>query len=312
MSFTAEVKDELSRVEGDLACNMVELAALVRVCGTLSFNGTHFRVSLATETGAVARTLIKLFHGVYKLKTDLTVRRSVLHKTRNYLIVVPDQPRLNPALVQMGVLNKDLTIAREIDPVLVKRNEWARAYLRGAFMGGGFVSDPHADAHFELVAQTKPFAEALADVMRRFDIGARVSRRRGSYVIYLKNAQDISEFLVLVGATHSVLSLEDARIVKSVRNNTNRLVNAELANAWKASDAAFGQMEAIDKIERAIGLDQLPPALRQFCELRKANPSLSLRQLGEASDPPLSKSAVYHRVRRLEELLAEIDGSDGA
>lgn len=305
MSFTAEVKDELSRIEGDLGSEMVELAAMVRVCGTLSFSGQQrFRLSLSTETGAVARTLIKLFHGVYSLKTELTVRRSVLHKTRNYLIVVPEQPHLVQALVQMGVLTQDRLLRRDIDERLVARDEWARAYLRGAFMGGGFISDPHADAHFELVVQGKPLADGIAALLARFGVGGHVGRRRGSYVIYLKNAQDILDFLALVGAPTSALAMEDARVIKSLRNDANRQVNAELANQKKTANAASDQVELIESLAEEVGLSNLPPALREFCEMRLAHRDLSLRELGEACDPPLSKSAVYHRVRRLEELLA--------
>lgn len=307
MSFTAEVKDELSRVEGPREGERAQLAAMVRTCGTLSMSGQrHFGLALSTETGSVARTLIKLFRGVYDLGCRLTVRRSVLHKTRNYLLTIaPDEPALAPALVEMGVLTPRLSLAREIDPALVERYANAAAYLRGAFMAGGFIAEPHADAHFELVAQTLPFAQGLAALLERFDLAARISRRRGSFVVYLKNVDDILAFLALVGASSSALAIEGARIVKSVRNDTNRIVNAELANQRKASRAATSQTELIEAVAAEVGLSRLPPALRDFCELRMAHPELSLRELGEEASPPLSKSAVYHRVRRLEELLAE-------
>lgn len=308
MSFTAEVKDELSRFENpDLVCDLAELAAMVRVCGTLSMSGRRrYRLSLATETGAVARTAIKLMHRTYNLTTELTVRRSVLHKTRNYLITVPDQPQLPKALVRMGVLTPTLGLAREIAPELVSRPTWAKAYLRGAFMAGGFIAEPHADAHFEMVAQGDAFAAGLVELLARFDVNARVSRRRSSFVIYLKNATDILSFLVLVGAPSCALTIEDARVVKSLRNDANRIVNAEIANQKKAADAAGSQTDTIELIDERIGLRNLPPALRSFCELRLANPLLSLRELGEAADPPLSKSAVYHRVRRIEEIAKEL------
>ena len=308
MSFTAEVKDELSRFEApDPVCSLAELAAMVRVCGTLSMSGgRRYRLSMATETGAVARTAIKLMHRTYGLTTELTVRRSVLHKTRNYLIVVPDQPQLPKALVRMGVLTPSLGLAREIAPELVSRPDWAKAYLRGAFMAGGFISDPHADAHFEMVAQGDAFASGLVELLARFDVNARVSRRRSSLVIYLKNASDILSFLVLVGAPSSALTIEDARVVKSLRNDTNRVVNAEMANQKKATQAAGSQADVIALIDETVGLSSLPPALRSFCELRLANPLLSLRELGEIAEPPLSKSAVYHRVRRLEEIAREL------
>lgn len=313
MSFTAQVKDELSRVEGPRACETAQLAAMVRTCGTLSLSGQHrFRLSLSTETGAVARSLIKLFRGVYDLACELTVRRSVLHKTRNYLIVLADdQPALSGALVEMGVLTERGSLARDIVPGLVADDACAAAYLRGAFMAGGFVAEPHADAHFELVAQTMPFAEGLEALLARFGLAAHACRRRGSFVVYLKNADDVVSFMALAGAPQAALAIENARVVKSLRNDTNRLVNAELANQRKASQAAAGQSELIEAVAEEVGLDRLPPALRDFCELRLAHPELSLRELGEAASPPLSKSAVYHRVRRLEELLAETRAQRG-
>lgn len=306
MSFTATVKDELSRVEGPRHCELAQLAAMVRVCGTLSVSGQlHFRLALSTETGSVARTLVKLFRSVFDMGTQLTPRRSVLHKTRNYLITVSDQPGFDEALVEMGVLTPRMGLANEIPEALVDRNDAAAAYLRGAFMAGGFCADPRSDAHLELVAQTLPFAEGLAGLLVRFGVGARVARRRDSFVVYVKSTEDLISFFALAGSPRSALAVEDARVVKSVRNDTNRLVNAEFANQRKATEAASSQTELIGAIAAEVGLDRLPPALRDFCELRLAHPDLSLRELGEEAKPPLSKSAVYHRVRRLEALLAE-------
>ena len=306
MSFTAQVKDELSRIEGPRSCEVAQIAAVVRTCGTLSMSGQRrFRLALSTETGSVARTAIKLFRSVYDLPCELTVRRSVLHKTRNYLITVSDSPAFPDALVEMGVLSSQMSLAREIPQVLVRDDAAAASYLRGAFMAGGFIAEPHADAHFELVAQTLPFAEGLAGLLARFGVNGRLSRRRGSFVVYSKNADDILSFLALVGAPNSALAIENERVVKSVRNDTNRLVNAEIANQKKATSAANSQTELIEAVDDEVGFDRLPPALRDFCTLRLAHPELSLRELGEEASPPLSKSAVYHRVRRLEELLAE-------
>lgn len=317
MSFTAEVKEELSRVEGPRPVELAQLAAMVRSCGTLSFSGQRrFRLSLSTETGSVARTIIKLFRSVHGMPCSLTVRRSVLHKTRNYLLACApaddDAGAFQDALVEMGVLSRDGMLARAIPPALVEGEERAAAYLRGAFMAGGFVSEPRAEAHFELVAQTLPFAEGLAGLLGRSGISARVTRRRGLFVIYLKSAEEIMAFLALAGAPAAALRVEGERVVKSVRNDTNRIVNAELANQRKASEAATSQVELIDAVAGEVGLDSLPPALRDFCELRLAHPELSLRELGGEADPPLSKSAVYHRVRRLEELLAETRSKQSA
>ncbi len=311
MSFTAEVKDELSRVEPKRPCCMkAELAALVRIEGTLHITGNErFRLEIATETAPVARKVIKLLHGLYDLKTDLTVRRSVLHKTNNYLITVPTQLNLPQSLSELGILDDSLGLTQGILPRVVKRDCCAISYLRGAFLGGGFVADPHGDFHFELTAESEQVAEDLAALMRRFEVPAKVTRRRGLYTVYLKGAEPIVTFLALVGAHSALLRTEDVRVVKSMRNDVNRLVNAETANLERSADAAIAQVEAIALLDARVGLDNLPPALRELARLRVENPEVSLRELGELADPPLSKSAVYHRVRRIEELAADLEAS---
>lgn len=303
MSFTAEVKEELARVESKPCCARAELSALVRVEGTLHYTGGgRMRLEIATETAPVARKVIKLMRSVFDLTTELTVRRSVLHKSNNYLITVVDQPKLQGALVELGILDEDHAPLYSVPAWLVKKDCCAVAYLRGMFLGGGFVADPHGDFHFELTAESEPIANDLVTLMERFDIGARVTSRRGTYAVYLKGAEPIVTFLALVGAHRALLRTEDVRIIKEMRNDVNRLVNAETANLQKTAEAAADQVAAVRTIERQRGLDTLPPALREIAYLRLENPDVSLRELGELAEPPLSKSAVYHRVRRLEEL----------
>lgn len=313
MSFTAEVKEELSRIELKRQCCLkAELAALVRVEGTLHITGKErFRLEIATETAPVARKTLKLLHGLYDLKTELTVRRSVLHKSNNYLITVVSQPRLPQALNEIGVLDDSFSLTYGILPRLVRRDCCAVSYLRGAFLGGGFVADPHGDFHFELTAETEEMAADLAKLMARFGMHAKVTRRRGLHSVYLKGAESIVTFLALVGAHRALLRTEDVRIVKSMRNEVNRLVNAETANLQKSAEAAIAQIEAIRVLDRTRGLENLPPALRELAVLRTEHPEVSLRELGELADPPLSKSAVYHRIRRIEELAANGSSGDG-
>jgi DNA-binding protein WhiA len=309
MSFTAEVKDELSRiVTRRTCCPKAELSALVRVEGTLHVSGPErYRLEIATETAPVARKTIKLLHELYGLKTELTVRRSVLHKTNNYLITVPQQPKLPQALNDLGILDDSLNISYRIAGRLVRKDCCAVSYLRGAFLGGGFVADPHGDFHFELTAEAEGLAKDLVDLMARFEMDAKITKRRGLYAVYLKGAEPIVTFLALVGAHRALLRAEDVRVMKSVRNRVNRLVNAETANLVKSTDAAMAQLEGIRLVAESKGLDALPPALKELAYLRLEHPDVSLRELGELADPPLSKSAVYHRIRRLEELAAEVE-----
>ncbi|MBM6868384.1 DNA-binding protein WhiA [Collinsella tanakaei] len=305
MSFTAEVRDELARCAPTCEyCNLATLAALTRVCGTLSLAGRgHYRLQVATETGAVARTMIGLTHQILKLKTEFTVRKSVLHRVRNYLIALPDQPDLEKALVLLGILDRSGALVRGVPHHIVARDCCRLAYIRGALIAGGFVADPRGDFHLEISVQGEDLAQGLADLIGQVGIRARVNRRRGAYAVYIKSAQDILQLLMLVGAKRSVAEIEEARVVKSVKNDVNRRVNAELANQGRSAGAAQRQLELIDEAEALGIIDSMPRALSSFCELRRAHPDLSLRDLGEIADPPLSKSALYHRVLRIEKLV---------
>jgi DNA-binding protein WhiA len=168
------------------------------------------------------------------------------------------------------------------------------------------VADPHGDFHFELTAETELHARDLVGLMARFGIEARVTRRRGLYAVYLKGAEPIVTFLALVGAHRALLRTEDVRIIKSMRNDVNRLVNAETANLQKSADAAIAQVEDIRYLADLHGIAWLPPALQELARLRLDHPDVSIRELGEYATPPLSKSAVYHRIRRIESLAAEL------
>ena len=305
MSFTAEVKDELARVGGSCPeCAVAELAALVRVCGALSFHGSGaYSIRVSTETGAVARTVIRLAHEVFDLDTSLTVRRSNLHRSRNYLIEIPEQKGLEQALIRMGVLVLGRGLSSGIAARVVARPCCRAAYLRGAFMAGGFIADPRGDFHLEIAVTGDEFADDLLELLDDEGITARVNRRRGSYAIYLKSFDDIAALLGVVGAERTARAVKNIRVMKSVKNDVNRRVNAELANQARSTGASAEQLALIDRVEREIGFDALPPALMQFCVARREHPELSLRDLGAQMMPPLSKSALYHRVLRLEKLL---------
>ena len=309
MSFTAEVKDELSRVEGKTEnARLAQLSALMRVCGTLSFRGSgRYSIRIATETGAVARTVIKMTHSLFDLDTALTVRRSVLHKTRNYLIEMPEQDELADALVRLGILSPGHGLSANVPRSLLDSQESRSAFVRGAFMAGGFIADPRGDFHLEIAVTGEDFARGLVDVMEQLGVSARLNRRRGAYAIYLKSFEDIIVLLRAMGAGRMARVVEVARAKKSVKNDVNRRVNAEMANQARSTGAAVEQLALIERAEKLIGLHALPPAIRQFCVARRENPELSMAALGAELDPPASKSAVYHRVLRLEQLVKEAE-----
>ena len=307
MSFNSDVKEELARVLPECShCNRAMLAALVRIEGTLFISGQgRYRLEVATDAPFVARLVIRLIHETYGLETKLTVRRSVLHKTPNYLIEMPAQPGLNEALHDMGVLS-DTGIELGVGKALVAKQCCAAAYARGAFLGSGFVSDPRGDFHFEITVETAEMADDLVELLAMKGIKAKTMRRRSSYMVYLKSGEAILEFLAFVGAHQAALVLENERVVKSVRNDVNRVTNAEMANQMKAANASVDQIYAMRAVLEEYGVENLPPALREVIRLRVAYPDATLKELGERATPPLSKSAVYHRIRRIEQMAAEL------
>ena len=309
MSFTTDVKDEMSRIPAQCShCDRALLSALIRIEGSLHLSGSGaYRLEVATDSIFVARLIIKLVHELYHLKTEFTVRQSVLHKNQNYLIGVPPQTGLKEALMDLGILSGTGGMEFGIREDLIRKQCCASAFLRGAFLGSGFVASPKGDFHFEITVTGKELAEGLVNIMQDREIPARMVQRRNTYVVYLKSGEAITDVLALTGAHQAALRLENERVYKSMRNDVNRKTNAEVANQGKTVDSAVRQVFAIRKVVDAYGVENLPVALQEYIRLRVAFPEASLQELGERANPPLSKSAVYHRVRRIEQMAAEID-----
>ncbi len=297
----------MSHVEPECShCERATLSALVRIEGTLFLSGPgKYRMEIATDSASVGRLIIKLLHNLYNLKTDLTARRSILHKTPNYLIEIPAQKNLADALKDMGIISEDGGLIMGIDPSIVSKKCCSAAYLRGAFLGSGFISNPKSDFHFEMTVENEDLANGLVALMKDIGINAKIMHRRNSYMVYLKSGNAILEFLAFTGAHHLALAMEEERVVKSVRNDVNRMINAELANQQKATKAAVSQLFMIRTVLEKHDIESLPPALQEFIRLRVKYPDASLKELGDKATPPLSKSAVNHRVRRLESLANE-------
>lgn len=307
MSFNATVRDELARIIDEKeAPRRAELAALIRLGATVGGSSAgRYRIELSTENAAVARKVITLAHNIFGLKTEFTPRKNMLHKANNYLITIPAQKGLNEVLDQFGLMGGKQP-CWDIAPGIILDNKCAVSYLRGAFLASGFIADPKGDFHFEISMHSEQLATAIQALMARFDIEAKTVARRNAWTVYLKGTEPIIDFLALVGAHNALLKAEEVRVYKSLRNSINRQVNAEFANQAKATDAALHQIECIELIESAKGLASLPRALQEFADLRRKNPEASLRQLGEMAKPPLSKSAINHRVRRLEEIASAL------
>lgn len=316
MSFTTDVKDELSRVEPECrTCAKAMLSVLVKSHGTLNIIGSgKYNVSFATDNAWIARFALSNFKELYNLDTSLTYRRSVLHNTRNYLIDLQQGQNLIDALLDMGILsyskNKEglgiFTISNSIKNEFMDKDCCSAAYMRGAFLGSGYVSEPSGSFHFEIVVDRKNLANDMKKILTKKGINSGVCARRNSYVLYIKSGQAICDFLAFTGAHKSALRMENTRVAKQLANQINRQTNAEVANSKRMVDASYNQLITIEKVAKHYGVQNLPPAIREFMVLRIKNRNTSLSKLGELADPPLSKSAINSRLRRLEKLAADI------
>ena len=189
---------------------------------------------------------------------------------------------------------------------LLSRNCCKRAFLRGAFLASGSISDPQKSYHFEIVCQEEAQARLLQQLYRTFELDAKVVQRKKYYIVYLKEGAQIVDALNVMGAYVALMNLENVRIFKEMRGSVNRIVNCETANINKVVGAACRQVEDIHYIQSKMGLDELPPALREMALIRLEYPDSSLKELGELCDPPVGKSGVNHRLRKLGELAEKL------
>lgn len=308
-SYATEVKNELARVQGEsVCCRIAELAALLRMGGTLLIGGNkNLGLTFTTENAAVARKAFSLIKTGFSLAVEVVVKRGRrLKKMNTYQIKVAPAPGVRELLTAVGFWKED-GIHMVRDSSSFRRSCCRRAYLRGAFLGGGSVNRPEGDYHMELVTDNYQFAQSLTKIMKYFELPVRLTERKQSYLAYLKDGDAIISFLRLIGAHNALLSFENVRVVKDVRNQVNRLVNCETANLQKTVEAAVRQVACIRYLDEAVGLEKLPAHLKEAARLRLENPEAPLSELVELSGGQLSRSGLNHRLRRLE-ILAEKHG----
>lgn len=312
MSFSQIAKNEICRISGeDRHCELAELSALIKSSGTISLNGQHnigFRIS--TENPAIARRVFSLLKNCFNIHPEVMVKKNrQLKKNNAYLIVISDEQGAFSILKECGVLasvDKSISIIYGVKQMLVKRDCCKKAYIRGAFLGGGSVTNPEKTYHLEFVNHTLEHGEELSQLINSYGLSSKVIERKNSFVVYLKEGEQIVDLLNIIGAHNSLLSLENVRIFKEMRNNVNRLVNCETANLSKTVNASVRQIECIKFIKNTVGLKKLPLNLRQVAEVRINNSDCSLKELGEMMDPPIGKSGVNHRLRKIEQFAEEL------
>lgn len=311
MSFSAKVKREICRyVEMSSEEALAELSAIMKVSGTLAFSGSGLSFKMTTENPASARLVFTLLKEHFNIHSKLMVKKSnSLKKNNIYMVVITEEMGVRDLLDKTGIL-KDIdgimSLNYRIDNEICSNEEEKKAYIRGAFIGGGSISNPEKTYHLEFVTHSEEYANDLRDLINTFSLNSKVIQRKNSFIIYIKEGEQIVDLLNIIGAHTSLLEVENIRIMKEMRNNVNRLVNCETANLSKTVNAAVRQVESIKLIQEKIGLKRLPQNLREIAELRLNYPDESLKELGEMLDPPVGKSGINHRLRKIEKIAEEL------
>ena len=306
MSFSAEVKKELAKKIGTARhCQIAELSAVIGMCGRTVLSDDGGRgLCIQMENEAVSRKCFTLLEKTFNIDTDMVTVDA-------HSIIVSGQEQVKHILqatklcVQAGDILDSLYLA---DHMVIQNSCCKRAFIRGAFLASGSISNPERSYHFEIVCQTGEKAEQIQETIQAFHIDAKIVLRKRSYVVYMKEGAQIVELLGLMGANVALMDLENIRILKEMRNSVNRKVNCETANIHKTVNAAVKQIEDIHLIEEQMGLDELASGLAEVARLRLEFPEATLKELGMMLTPQVGKSGVNHRLRKLSDLAQELRG----
>lgn len=292
MSFSSEVKEELSRHLGKSRhCQVAELVALIAFDGKMSeperdsdkisdFENEHLNETF--------HLLVRKIFGIEELQT---------HEERKKTLET----------IKMWNQREQIPAVRDtVNGILIQQTCCKRAYIRGAFLACGSISDPNKSYHFEIVCRTIEQAGQLRDVINSFDMDAKIVARKKHQVVYLKEGAQIVDILNIMEAHIALMNLENVRILKEMRNSVNRKVNCETANISKTVNAAVKQLEDISYIKETAGFDSLPDNLKETAMLRLEYPDAPLKELGTYLNPPVGKSGVNHRLRKISAIAEEL------
>ena len=304
MSFTSNIKKELTQLTSRGCCLKAELSAIVRLNGILQIKPSPPTLVITTENPATARHTFALCKAVLDLTPRLVIgHRSQLKKNRFYTIYI--EKKVFTSLRKLGIIEHDSQkYISGIDPQLIADRCCKQSYLRGAFIASGSINHPNSTSyHLEITSTYLKHGQALAELMEKFYLNPRLMERKKGVVVYIKEGDKIGDLLNIMGAHPSLFTFENVRILKDMRNSVNRLINCETANLNKTIQAAQTQIKNITLIKERVGLEVLPPALLEVAEARLENPELNLGELGQLlPNGPKSKSTINHRFRKISEI----------
>ena len=316
MSFTVKVKEELLSLS---VKDKNELAAMIKMAGSLGISSTGLTLSISTENAKIARHLYELLLDLYQVKSEIRHHQKTnLRKNRVYTVFL-DQ-KVEEILSDLHLADSFFGIEAGIDQAILSDDEASRAYLRGAFLSNGSMREPDSGKYqLEILSVYLDHAEDLAALMRRFLLDAKtIERKKGAvtylqraedimdFVTYLQRAEDIMDFLIVIGAMEAMAEFESLKLMREARNDLNRANNAETANIARTVTASMKTINNIAKISDNIGIESLPVDLQEVAQLRIQHPDYSIQQLADSLSRPLTKSGVNHRLRKINKIADEL------
>lgn len=314
MSFSIKVKNELANhISNATHCRIAELAALISMCGSVIIDeNNNYKVRVKTETQPTAEKIKKLLWKTFKVDVDISTRENAYSKVgRTYTLLVGDHQQALKILQATKLINENNEIGENFsitNNIVIMKDCCKRAFIRGAFMAAGSISDPNKSYHFEIKCNSEKKAKQLIELLENYNIDGKMVARKGGYVVYIKEGEGIVDVLNVMEAHVSLMEMENVRILKGMSNYYNRQVNCETANIKKTVATSVRQIDNIDFIIQNKGIDYLPEKLQDIAWVRKENPDASLQELGEMLDPPLGKSGVNHRLRKICQIAQELRG----
>ncbi len=309
MSFSGKVKEELLAASPSARhCQLAELAALFEFCGFVATEEDGRQtIGISTENKTIATKSFTLLRKTFNIYSSVSVRKHTIQsKNLIYEIKVEQKQDVDNVIMALKLQREQgrtfLERGSLVNPILLKNACCKRAYLRGAYLSAGSMSNPEKGYHLEFVCVLEKQAEAIVEILKSFNLESKIVLRKRYYVVYMKDGEAIVDLLNIMGAHVALMELENTRIMKEMRNAVNRRVNCEAANIVKTVNAASRQVEDILFIREHYGFQNLPENLREMAQIRLDYPDASLKELSQYLDPPVGKSGVNHRLRKLSEL----------
>lgn len=304
MTFARSIKEELVHLKTTSQEKLAELAALIQLNGELIINNDGMLINFKSVNHAITRHFFKMVKDLYDAEMEITTQKNSFNKKE---LNVTIYTKAQEIALELGLLSAGL----DDFELLIQSVKTKQAYLRGAFLASGSINNPNtANYHLEIYANSKESAVFIQWVVNSFNLNSKIIKRRNGFIIYLKEAEAISEFLKIIGAYEGVFKFEDSRIQRDFTNSINRVMNCEIANEKKTLKAATDQLNQIKFIKRHRDVDLLKPSITEIMNLREENPTASLNELADAyyekTGDKMSKSGINHRLQNIKKLAFEV------